>query len=338
MAKTVKLATTQMGWKPSPIEANPYGDSFSFGVALEAARRAVDGHATLLSMAGDAGVDIAVAGEDIALLGTAMTYLDDPSIFHELTEQVAPYVHETLSNVAKSRRMHVVASYYEAEGDKIFNSSVLFGRDGAVIGRYHKVHLPVYETWLVAAGDSFPAFETDMGMVGLIICYDDCWPESTASCALNGARIVCHSSAASPAEYRVRARAMDYQVFYITSTYAHSRIASPNSKILADAEDREGTFVAAEVDVERATLSPENYWEYLYSGIRDHRERHLKLRRPDAYGALVKAEPPAVKAYPKGGVANTPETIRAVYEKHKAERQRELRGERSHYEWKWSEE
>lgn len=336
MSKTVRLATTQYGWHNRPDEADPYGDAFCLDAARAAAKQAVDGNAALLSQAGEAGADIAVAGEDIASIGSAMTYLDDPSIFRTLTRETAAYVHETLSNVAKSHRMHVVASFYEPEGDTIFNSSVLFGRDGKVIGRYHKVHLPVYETWQVAAGDSFPAFETDIGVVGMIICYDDMWPESTISCALNGARIICHSSAASPADYRVRARAMDAQVFYITSTYAHSRIAAPNAKILADAGDDQDAIVTADADIENASLSPENFWEYLYSGIRDHRERHLKLRRPEAYGAILDPEPPAMKAYPQGGVANTPEAVRAVYEEHKKQRRRERKGERSRYEWKWS--
>jgi predicted amidohydrolase len=336
MPKTVRLATTQHGWKDRPIAANPYGDSFSFDIALQCAKQAVDENAALLSKAGEAGADLAVAGEDIASLGTAMTFLDDPSIFRKLTEQTAPYVHQALSGVARHHRMHVVASFYEPEGDTIFNSSVLFGRDGKPIGRYHKVHLPVYETWLVTAGSGFPAFDTDIGVVGMIICYDDMWPESTAACALNGARIICHSSAASPADYRVRSRAMDYQVFYVTSTYANSRIAAPNAKILADAGDGQDLFVAADVDVQSASLSPESFWEYLYSGIRDHRERHLKLRRPDAYGVLLNPSPAAVKAYPQGGVANTPKAIREVYEKHKAEHQRGLRGEKPQYEWKWS--
>jgi len=336
MPQAARLATTQHGWKERPMEANPYGDSFSFDVALATAKQAADGNAALLTKAGEAGADLAVAGEDIAALSISMTYLDDPSIFRRLTEQTAAYCHEALSRVAKRHRMHIAASFYEPEGDRIFNSSVLFGRDGEVIGRYHKVHLPLYETWLVTAGDSFPAFETDIGVVGMIICYDDMWPESTAACALNGARIICHSSAASPADYRVRARAMDYQVFYITSTYANSRIAAPNSTILADAGDGQGVTVTADVDVANASLAPENFWEYLYSGIRDHRERHLKLRRPDAYGVLLNGAPPALNAYPQGGVANTPEAIREVYEKQKAEYRRELSGERSHYEWRWS--
>ena len=204
------------------------------------------------------------------------------------------------------------------------------------MGRYRKVHIPVYESWLVTAGDAFPAFETDVGVVGMLICYDDMWAESTAACALNGARIICHSSAASPAEYRVRTRAKDAQVFYLTSTKFGSRIVSPNAEVLADAGDGSDVVVIADADVEKASLAPENYWEYIYSGIRDHRERHLKLRRPDAYGVLVDPTPPALNAFPPGGLATTPEAIREVYENQKEDYRRGMRGEKQKYTWRWS--
>lgn len=334
--QTARLASTQLGYRETPPEAMPYSDVFSLAAAREHARQRVDAAAALLADAGKEGADLAVAGEDIAGLSYAMTYLDDPSIFRALVEESSGYAHEVLPEVASSHRMHLVACFYEPEGDRVFNSSVLFGPDGRVIGRYHKVHLPMYETWLVTAGDSFAALDTDIGPVGLIICYDDMWPESTAACALNGARIICHSSAASPAEYRVRTRAMDAQVFYITSTHFGSRIAAPNSTILVDAGERDQAVVGAEVNLADATLAPEGYWEWLYSGIRDHRERHLKLRRPDAYRVLTSANPPALQAYPAGGLANTPEAIRAIYQQQKEEYRRGLRGEQQRFHWRWS--
>ncbi len=233
--------------------------------------------------------------------------------------------------------MHVVACFFEPEGDRIRNAAVLFGRDGSVIGRYYKVHLPVYETWFVTAGDEFPAFETDIGTIGMLICYDDMWCESSAVCALNGARIICHPTAYSPPEYRVRTRSMDAQVFYLTSTRTGSRICAPNAKVLGDCGDGDA-IAAAEVDVAAGSLAPENYWEYLYSGIRDHRERHLKLRRPDAYRRLADDAPPALRAYPPGGLRTTQEAIREVYERQKEDYRRGLRGEKHHYTWEWSDE
>jgi len=330
------LATTQSAWKPTPPEANPFSDVFSLDAARRSARARIEGAAKLLSDAGEAGADLAVTGEDIAGLSLAMTYLDDPAIFRALTVYSSGVAHDLIGVVARKHSMHVVACFYEIEGDRVFNSSVLVGRDGRAIGRYHKVHLPMYETWLVTAGDSFPVYQTDIGVVGMLICYDDMWSESCACCALNGARIICHSTAYNPPEYRVRTRAMDAQVFYLTATTSGSRICAPNSKVLADCGDKPEAFAIAEADIAGGSLAPENFWEYLYSGIRDHRERHLKLRRPDAYRMLLEANPPALAAYPPGGLVNTPEAIRAVYEKQKEQYRRSLQGEPERYTWQWS--
>lgn len=332
----VRLATTQWTYREVPPEATPYSDVFSLDAARRWSRTEIEGAAGLLAAAGEQGADLAVAGEDIAHLSYPPTYLDDPAIFRTLARETAALAHQALSEVARRHEMHIVASFFEPDGDQIFNSAVLIGRDGALIGRYHKVHLPVYETWMVSAGDSFPAFETDIGVVGMLICYDEAWPESAAACALNGACIICHPSAASPADYRVRCRAMDSQVFYITSTRHHSRIVAPTAKVLADAGDRRDAVVTADADIENASLAPENYWEYLYSGIRDHRERHLRLRRPDAYRLLLDPNPPAVKAYPPREIPTAPDARRAVYEKQKKDYRRGLRGERQHYTWTWS--
>ncbi len=335
--KRMKLATTQMGWRETPKEAHPYSDVFSLDAARAHSRSRVEAHAALVAKAGEMGADIAVTGEDIASTSYALTYLDDPTIFQTLTRELHPYIIETLGAVAARRGMHIVACFYEPEGDVIYNSAVLFGRDGKVIGRYHKVNLPIYETWQVKNGDAFPVFETDLGVVGMLVCYDEMWPEASASLAMNGAQIICHPSAATIPDWKMKTRAMDHQVFYISSTGVNSMIAAPNAKILADCGDQDEAVAVAEADLATATLSPENFWEYIYSGIRDHRERHLKLRQAEAYRVLCDPNPPALAQFPPG-IANTPEAIREAYEKQKADYLRGLRGEKQLYEWRWSEE
>ena len=336
MGKTVRFATTQRVWRETPEEAHPYSESFSLDAARRHSKRQIDAHAALLAKAGERGADIAVTGEDIAATGYALTYMDDPSIFMTLTAELAEYCHEVLAEVAKRYRMYLVACFYEHTDEAIYNSAVLFGRNGLVVGRYYKVNLPIYETWLVQNGDSFPVFDTDLGPVGMLICYDGVWPETAAAVAMNGAQIICHPSAASIADYRMRTRAMDEQVFYISSTGQGSRIVAPNAKVLADAGEQDETVVTADATLDTATLAPEDYWEYIYTGIRDHRERHLRLRQAAAYKVLSDPRPPALRAYPDGGLANTPEATRAVYEKQKADYQRGLRGEEQQYHWRWS--
>ena len=77
----------------------------------------------------------------------------------------------------------------EPEG-AIRNAAFLLGRDGKEIGRYYKVNLPLAEQSRTP-GDGFPVFDTpDLGSVGMLICYDLVFPETTRCLALQGADVV----------------------------------------------------------------------------------------------------------------------------------------------------
>lgn len=332
-----RLATIQIAdlYTVTPSKANPFSDDFSLAAADAACKARLQIFEEQIDLAGGQRCDLVVTAEDMMGLDSFMTFLDDPSLFRSMLNKNCPVYHERLSAAAKRHAMHIVACFYDLEGDDIYNFGLLYGRDGEIIGRYRKVHLPLYETWLVNSGNEFPVFETDVGKVGINICYDQMWPESTAATALNGAQIVCMPSAASPFEFRVRTRALDSQIFFITSTYAQSMIAAPNGEVLANAKDQKRGFVYADVDVKGSTLASETYYEYLYSGIRDHKERHLKSRRPESYNALASQSPPLSDDYPVAGLADTDSDIRRVYEIHKAEMKKMLRGEKTDYDWRW---
>ena len=79
-------------------------------------------------------------------------------------------------------------------------------------------------------------------------------------------------------------------------------------------------------------VGDEYYYECLYSGIQDHKERHLKFRRPETYKVLTEKNPPLARQYPAGGVANTPESIDEVYQTVKKIRQGDIS---RRYHWKW---
>ena len=198
-----------------------------------------------------------------------------------------------MSGLARLYRMHVVACFYEQEGDVVYNSAVLFGRDGHILGRYHKVNLPAVETWCVANGDSFPVFDTDLGPIGMLICYDGMWSEPAAALAMNGARIICHPSAAPMDEFRAITRSLDHQVFYVSSTPERSIITAPDKRVLAKAGKEPETVIIAETEMEQVMLAPANCYEYLYSDVRSHHERHVKLRQAAAYKVLADPNPPA---------------------------------------------
>ncbi|GAA3732677.1 nitrilase family protein [Salinactinospora qingdaonensis] len=88
----------------------------------------------------------------------------------------------------------VVAGVIERAGDALYNSAVLLGPDG-LVGRYRKVHLWNDEKRIYRPGDlGFPVYETELGRVAMLICYDLWFPESFRACALGGADVVCAPS------------------------------------------------------------------------------------------------------------------------------------------------
>ena len=333
----VRIATIQSNRVAAcdGLKTNPFSVDFSMHDVLVSIERRIAWFEELLARAASEKCQLAVVTEDFTRLGTCMTFLDDRSVFRQGVEKQTPLIPERFGSLAKKHSMFIVACYFAAEGDAIFNVADLFGRDGARVGRYRKVHLPEYELWQVRAGDSFPAFETDLGWIGMLICYDQMWPESASCCAMNGAQIICQPSAASLTDYHMRTRAMDNQVHHVSATYQNSMIVSPRAEILATAEDKDPAVVWADVDVVGATIGDKYFYETLYSGIQNHKERHLKFRRPDAYGPLTQQRPPLASHYPAGGVANTPEGIAEVYRKHKEAQQKSLRGENVPYHWRW---
>jgi nitrilase len=90
---------------------------------------------------------------------------------------------------ALAAEMVVCLGYCEDAGDARYNAAVCVSGDG-VLGRHRKVHLPAGETAAYAAGDSFDAFDTPVGRIGMLIDYDKTFPESARSLALDGAEIL----------------------------------------------------------------------------------------------------------------------------------------------------
>lgn len=337
MPDTIRVSVIQSSTNPDAagLRTNPFSDDFARADLFESIGRHLTWFEKWFAEAAADQCQLTVITEDFTRLGMVCTYLDDRDLFREAVTRQTPLIAERVGEAARKHGMYIVASYYALEGDAIYNVADLFDPAGEIAGRYRKVHLPLYEQWQVQAGSAFPAFETHLGWIGMLVCYDQKWPEAVACCALNGAQIICQPSAASLKDYHMRTRAMDAQVFMLSSTYMRSMIVSPGAEVLADAGEQEHAVVWADIDSNVATEADEFYWEYLYSGIRDHKERQLKFRCPEAYGAVTASHPPLAGQYPEGGRADTPEAIAEVYRIHKAMQQKIARGEETPYHWRW---
>ncbi len=180
----------------------------------------------------------------------------------------------------------------------IFNSAVLIGPDGELIGDYRKVHLKGEERMAFRAGYRYQVFECQFGIVGLLLGYDLAFPEAARSLALEGAEllIVCANwEKPHQEEWRtyVLARAYENALFVAASNrvgddvtysfFGDSMIVGPRGQVYAT--------LAGEVDPK--TNDPaEGYCvaRVELGEVRQRREEFqtLQNREPDTYKALVK--------------------------------------------------
>jgi predicted amidohydrolase len=95
------------------------------------------------------------------------------------------------ADLASELSVHIVIGMSERSGRNLFNTSALFSPDGFV-GRFRKIHLWDQENLVFEPGDlGFPTFDTALGRIATMICYDSWFPESYRACALGGADLVC---------------------------------------------------------------------------------------------------------------------------------------------------
>lgn len=99
---------------------------------------------------------------------------------------------EALIQVSKERKMYIVAGLAERSADRFFNSAVLTGPEG-FIGVYRKTHLFYEEKLWFSPGDTgFMVWQTPVGKIGIMVCFDWFFPESVRTLALKGAEVIAH--------------------------------------------------------------------------------------------------------------------------------------------------
>ena len=108
---------------------------------------------------------------------------------------------DALSRLAAARQIVIVASLFERRAPGLYhNTAVVFDADGRLLGRYRKMHIPddplFYEKFYFTPGDlGFQTFATRYGKVGVLICWDQWYPEAARLTALRGAQILFYPTA-----------------------------------------------------------------------------------------------------------------------------------------------
>ncbi len=98
---------------------------------------------------------------------------------------------ECFAEKARQHSVYIaVGLALDVPGGGYANGALLFGRDGAIVGRYDKSFLFHFDTRWFTPGDAYPVFETDIGRIGMLICADGRLPEIARSLTLNGAQLI----------------------------------------------------------------------------------------------------------------------------------------------------
>jgi N-carbamoylputrescine amidase len=106
-----------------------------------------------------------------------------------------------LGKIAKELGIVVIGSLFERRAAGVYhNTAVVLGRDGALLGKYRKMHIPddplYYEKFYFTPGDlGFVNFETPYGRIGVLVCWDQWYPEGARAASLQGASVLFYPTA-----------------------------------------------------------------------------------------------------------------------------------------------
>jgi predicted amidohydrolase len=145
-----------------------------------------------------------------------------------------PYV-TRLRHLAAELKIHLIAGMTECENGHTYNTAVLIGPDGGLIGKYHK-HLLEHELVRNTPGSTCPVFETPLGKIGLMICADRREPDLVKQLKANGAQLLlCPSGGmwgAKENDYILQARSRENHLSIVFVHPIEFLVTSPNGTIL----------------------------------------------------------------------------------------------------------
>ncbi|KAK4770398.1 hypothetical protein SAY87_030930 [Trapa incisa] len=179
-----------------------------------------------------------------------------------------------LSEIARRLKITIVGgSIPERSGDRLYNTCCVLGSDGKVKAKHRKIHLfdidipgkiTFMESKTLTAGETPTIVDTDVGRIGVGICYDIRFPELAMIYAARGAHLLCYPGAfnmtTGPLHWELlqRARAVDNQLYVATCSpardagagyvaWGHSTLVGPFGEVLATTEHEEAIIIA-EID------------------------------------------------------------------------------------------
>ncbi|UCG51953.1 MAG: hypothetical protein JSW58_17615 [Candidatus Latescibacterota bacterium] len=187
----------------------------------------------------------------------------------ELSEPVTSgYTVGEMKKIAKRQTLNLIFGIAEKKSRKFYNTAVLVTSKGKLY-TYQKTHLFDREKLFFSPGEkSYAVHEVDGVKIGMMVCFDWCFPEVTRVLALKGAEIICH-----PANLimpycldAMRTRSIENRVFSITANRigtekranmsltftGNSQVVDPSGNVLTSAGERSESLKIVEIDIEEA--------------------------------------------------------------------------------------
>jgi N-carbamoylputrescine amidase len=229
--------------------------------------------------------------------------------FFELAEPIPGPSTEALSKLARDLNVAIIGSLFERRAAGMYhNTAVVTDADGSLLGKYRKMHIPddplYYEKFYFTPGDlGFPNFDTRFGRIGVLICWDQWYPEGARLASLGGANILFYPTAIGwhPSEKQEfgaaqldawrtiqRSHAIANGVFVAAVNrvgfegapqsglefWGHSFVCDPFGQVLAEASADKEEILIVECDPSRVENVRRN-WPF------------LRDRRIDAYSPIL---------------------------------------------------
>lgn len=234
---------------------------------------------------------------------------EKPSSF-DLAETIPGPSTEIFSKLAKEHKLVIVTSLFEKRASGLYhNTAVVFDKDGSIAGKYRKMHIPdapgFYEKYYFTPGDlGFTPIQTSIGKLGVLICWDQWFPEAARLMTLAGADILLYPTAIGWDPEDTQEEQKQQLDAWITVQRSHaiangipvascnrigtestdqlstnfwgnSFICGPQGELLAQANSTDNENIYAEIQLEK-TEQIRRVWPY------------LRDRRIDAYSGLTK--------------------------------------------------
>jgi predicted amidohydrolase len=214
--------------------------------------------------------------------------------YMKCTEKISGKFTKALGEFAKKYGVYIISGMTEAHPNipgTLYNAAILLNPNGKLVGVHRKTHIPGYEKHYFVPANTTDVFETDLGTIGIGICYENQFPELTRTYALKGAEILVmlwnmpsFSNGGTILHNITSIRAFENRMYAISCNrigennniifFGYSAIANPLGNLIASAES-EDTIIYGVLD--RDILLTERAQMPIF---RD--------RRPDLYNELVK--------------------------------------------------